>query len=145
MDFGWAWLGLELLKHIGLTELFERLMTSGREDVPGPLMSAVLVIARLCEPSCELQNAEHFYKDTVLWKTLAQMCKAAGLGDEPRRVFAELAKIRVVDVILPTRSGHSIRRRCVSQPSDHQAILLRRLGLNLPKNLPLDGKFLKAM
>jgi transposase len=81
----------------------------------------------------------------VLWKTLGQMCKAAGLGDEPRRVFEELGKIRVVDVVLPTRSGHKIRRRCVSQPSDHQAILLQRLGLNLPKNLPLTGKFLKEM
>lgn len=77
----------------------------------------------------------------VLWKTLAQMCKSAGLGDEPRRVFAELAKIRVVDVILPTRTCPSIRRRCVSQPTDHQAILLQRLGFNLPKNLPVDGKF----
>jgi len=73
------------------------------------------------------------------------MCKSAGLGDEPRRVFAELGKIRVVDVVLPTHSGHEIRRRCVSQPSEHQAILLQRLGLNLPKNLPLAGKFLKEM
>jgi len=81
----------------------------------------------------------------VLWKTLAQMCKSAGLGDEPRRVFAEFGKIRVVDVVLPTRSGNEIRRRCVSQPSEHQAILLQRLGLNLPKNLPLAGKFLKEM
>ena len=81
----------------------------------------------------------------VLWKTLAAMCKAAGIGDEPRRVFAELGKIRVVDVVLPTRTGHEIRRRCVSQPSDHQAILLQKLGLSLPKNLPLTGKFLKKM
>jgi transposase len=81
----------------------------------------------------------------VLWKTLGQMCKAAGLGDEPRRVFEELAKIKAVDVVLPIRSGGHIRRRCVSQPSDHQAILLQRLGLNLPKNLPLDGKFLKPV
>jgi transposase len=81
----------------------------------------------------------------VLWKTLAQMCKAAGMGDEPRRVFEELARIKVVDVVLPLRSGGHIRRRCVSQPSDHQAILLHRLGLNLPKNLPLDGKFLKTV
>ena len=81
----------------------------------------------------------------VLWKTLGKMCKTAGLGDEPRRVFEELAKIKAVDVVLPTRSGHTIRRRCVSQPTEHQAILLQRLGLNLPKNLPLDGKFLKAM
>jgi len=79
----------------------------------------------------------------VLWKTLAQMCKSAGLGDEPRRVFAEIGKIRIVDVVLPTRSGHEIRRRCVSQPSGHQAILLQRLGLNLPKKLPFAGKILK--
>jgi transposase len=79
----------------------------------------------------------------VLWKTLSLMCKAAGLGDEPRRVFEELAKIRVVDVVLPTRSGHPIRRRCVSQPTDHQSILLQRLCLKLPKNLPLSGTFLK--
>jgi transposase len=72
----------------------------------------------------------------VVWKTLAQMCKAAGLGDQPRRVFEELGKIRLVDVILPTRTGPSLRRRCVSQPTEHQAILLQRLGLNLPKNLP---------
>ena len=81
----------------------------------------------------------------VLWKTLGQLCKAAGLGAEPRRVFAELARIRVVDVILPTRSGHSIRRRRVSRLSDHQAILLQRLGLNLPKTMPLEDKILKTM
>ena len=81
----------------------------------------------------------------VVWKTLGQMCKAAGLGDEPRRVFEELAKIKAVDVVLPIRSGGHIRRRCVSQPSDHQAILLQRLGLNLPKNLPPTNKVLKKM
>jgi transposase len=77
----------------------------------------------------------------VLWKTLGQMCKAAGLGDEPRRVFEQLGKIRVVDVIMPTRSGHEIRRRCVSRPTEHQAILLQRLGLNLP----IEGEFLQRM
>lgn len=81
----------------------------------------------------------------VVWKTLAQMCKTAGLGDEPRRVFEELSKIKAVDVVLPIRSGGHIRRRCICQPTEHQAILLSRLGFSLPKNLPLDGKFLKAM
>jgi hypothetical protein len=79
----------------------------------------------------------------VVWKTLGQMCKAAGLGDEPRRVFEELANIKAVDVVLPIRSGGHIRRRCVSQPSDYPAILLQRLGLNLPKNLPPTNKILK--
>jgi transposase len=68
----------------------------------------------------------------VLWKTLFQMTKAAGLGDEPRRIFEELGKIRLVDVVLPTRSGAEIRRRCVTRPTEHQAILLQYLGLSLP-------------
>ena len=71
----------------------------------------------------------------VLWKTLGELCRAAGLGSEPRRVFAELGKITVVDVVLPTRMGVEIRRRCVTRPNDHQAILLQRLGLQLPTHL----------
>jgi hypothetical protein len=68
----------------------------------------------------------------VLWKTLHQMAKAAGLGDEPRRIFDELGEISLVDVVLPTRKGPEIRRRCVRRPTDHQAILLERLGLTCP-------------
>ena len=71
----------------------------------------------------------------VLWKTLAQLCRRAGLGDEPRRVFDELGELRMVDVILPTSEGIEIRRRCVSQPNEHQSILLERLGLELPRNM----------
>ena len=77
----------------------------------------------------------------VLWKTLHQMTQAAGLGDEPRRVFEELGKISLVDVVLPTRQkGVEIRRRCVARPTDHQAILLDRLGLNLPRQLKVAGQ-----
>lgn len=75
----------------------------------------------------------------VLWKTLAQMCQQAGLGHEPRRVFEELGRIQMVDVILPTRHGPEIRRRCVTKPTDHQAILLARLKLNLPASSPMGG------
>ena len=69
----------------------------------------------------------------VLWKTLAQRCRQAGLGDEPRKVIAELQQIHLVDVVLPTKSGIEIRKRCVTQPSQHQAILLQRLGFQLPQ------------
>jgi hypothetical protein len=72
----------------------------------------------------------------VLWKTLGLMCQRAGLGDEPRRVLEELSRIKVVDVVLRTRDGQEIRRRCVTRPDDHQAILLQRLGLTLPESLP---------
>lgn len=39
----------------------------------------------------------------------------------------------MIDVILPTRSGIEIRKRCLSKPTDHQQILLDRLQLQLPK------------
>jgi len=71
----------------------------------------------------------------VLWKFLGQLCQKAGLGDEPRRVLAELGELRVVDVILLTKDGREIRTRCVTQPSDHQQILLNHLNLQLPGRL----------
>jgi len=55
----------------------------------------------------------------VLWKTLGMWCNRAGLGD----------------VVLPTRAGISIRKRCVSSTTDHQAILLQRLSLEIPNCL----------
>jgi transposase len=71
----------------------------------------------------------------VLWKTLAGLCRKSGLGDEPRRVLEELKELRVVDVVLPTRDGIEIRKRCIAKPSEHQQILLHKLGLSLPSKL----------
>jgi transposase len=71
----------------------------------------------------------------VLWKTLFQLAQGAGLGDEPRRILHELGTISLVDVILPTRKGVDIRRRCVRKPTEHQAILLSRLGLSMPSQI----------
>lgn len=68
----------------------------------------------------------------VLWKTLAAMCRQAGLGDEPRQVFGAVSEIALVDVVLPTRNGPVLRKRCISQPTEHQQILLQRLTLKLP-------------
>ena len=73
----------------------------------------------------------------VLWKMLGQRCRAAGLGDEPRRVFDEIGQIRMVDVVLPTKAGPSIMRRCITRPTPHQAILLQRLGLKLPRQMKM--------
>ena len=38
-----------------------------------------------------------------------------------------------------------IRRRCVTRADEHQAILLQRLGLNLPSNLPVTDEKLGRM
>ena len=73
----------------------------------------------------------------VLWKTFALQCERAGLGSDPRKVFEELRQIRLVDVVLPTRNGVVIRKRCITRPTDHQAILLQRLGLRLPSALEI--------
>jgi transposase len=73
----------------------------------------------------------------VIWRALGQLCQTAGLGDEPRKVFDEISQIQMVDVVLPTKSGVNIRRRCVAQPTKHQAILLQRLGLTLPTHLQI--------
>ena len=73
----------------------------------------------------------------VLWKMLGQLCAKAGLGHEPRRVLAELSELRVMDVVLPTRDGVEIHKHCIAQPSEHQAILLDRLGLQLPSHLKM--------
>jgi transposase len=69
----------------------------------------------------------------VLWKSLEGLCRQAGLGDEPRKVFHELSQIKLTDVILPARNGTEIRLRCVGTPTKHQQILLQHLKLNLPQ------------
>jgi transposase len=71
----------------------------------------------------------------VLWKMLGQLCKSAGLGNEPRKVLDEIAQIKAVDVVLSTKQGATIKRCCISQPSKAQAVLLQRLNLHLPQYL----------
>jgi hypothetical protein len=73
------------------------------------------------------------------------MCRQGGLGDEPRRVLDELKHIQVVDILLPTKKGITLRRRCVTKPTDHQAILLQHLGLVLPSHLPIMEKKMNEM
>jgi len=69
----------------------------------------------------------------VLWKTLGRWCHAVGLGNEPRKVFTEVQAIRLVGVVLPTRTALALRKRCVSRPTEHQAVLLQQLGLSPPR------------
>jgi hypothetical protein len=75
----------------------------------------------------------------VLWKTLAQWMRAAGLGDAPRTLVEEFAKIKSGDVMLKARwtagREHPLRVRCVTTPDHAQKVLLHRLGLTLPQRL----------
>ena len=71
----------------------------------------------------------------VLWKCFAQMCKGAGLGDEPRQVVEEIKNLTLTDVVLPTRKGIELRLRCVNKPDKHLAVLLHKLKMEPPLRL----------
>ena len=75
----------------------------------------------------------------VLWKALAQWMRRAGLGDAPRTLIEEFAKIKSGDVVLPALladgSQRTIHLRCVTTPDEAQKVLLNRLGLTLPQRL----------
>lgn len=81
----------------------------------------------------------------VLWKTLEMWQSRAGLGNAPRTVLEELARIQSHDVVLPTASHGQIRLRCVTQPDAAQAALLDRLGVALPKRMRLAEQELPAL
>jgi transposase len=81
----------------------------------------------------------------VLWKTLEMWQQRAGLGNSPRTVLEELARIQSHDVVLPTPTHGNIRLRCVTQPDPAQAALLDRLGIVLPKRMRLDDSDLPVL
>jgi hypothetical protein len=65
-QFGDVWLGWTLWRALELDTFCEARMPRGRELVPWATMAAILVIARLCEPSSELHIAESWYRRTAL-------------------------------------------------------------------------------
>lgn len=64
--FGDVWLGWTLWRALKLDEACAKLLPRGRESVTWASMAAILVIARLCEPSSELHIAEDWYRKTAL-------------------------------------------------------------------------------
>jgi hypothetical protein len=64
--FGDIWLGWTLWRALQLDALCDEVLESGREAVPWAQMAAILVIARLCEPSSELHIAEDWYRRTAV-------------------------------------------------------------------------------
>jgi len=73
----------------------------------------------------------------VLWKALDLKCRQAGIGNSARKILEEISAIQMVDVVLPTKSGQEIRKRCISVPEPPLAQLLHKLKLTLPTNLDL--------
>ena len=88
---GDVWLGGTLWRALQLDGRCAERMPTGREAVPGSLMAAVLVIARLCEPSSARHLAEDGYRRTALEDLLG---RASEPVNEPRRY-------RALDHLLP--------------------------------------------
>jgi transposase len=65
-QFGDVYLALALWRGTGLAQLCEQLLPAGKAQVPWEKMAAVLVTARLCEPSSELHIAEDWHRRTAL-------------------------------------------------------------------------------
>jgi transposase len=89
--FGDVYLGLLLWNRLGFAEFCKEQMPSGREEIPWSIMAAVLVLARFCAPSSELQIAESWYEKTALDDLLGVM------GDK----ISDDRLYRALDALLP--------------------------------------------
>jgi transposase len=73
----------------------------------------------------------------AMWRTLEMWMHGKDLGNCARQLIKEIATVRSMDVVLPVHEAASrrtadLRLRVVARPDDQVAILLHRLGLELP-------------
>jgi hypothetical protein len=65
-QFGDVYLALALWRGVGLEDFCRQVLTPGKERIGWEKIAAVLVAARLCEPSSELHIAKDWYRRTAL-------------------------------------------------------------------------------
>ena len=102
-SFGAVWLGWLLWRALKLDERCSELMPRRRESVAWAEVVAILVIARLCEPSSELHVAERWYRTTALEDLL---------GVKTEEVYDERL-YRALDRLLPHKDAieqHLVKR-----------------------------------
>lgn len=64
--FGDVYLGLLLWNKLGFADFCTAHLPEGREEIPWSVMASILVCARFCAPSSELQIADSWYDKTAL-------------------------------------------------------------------------------
>ena len=69
-QFGGCWLGLALVRRLGLSALLEELLPQGREGISWSVMVQILVLGRMVEASSELRLAELTYEASALAELL---------------------------------------------------------------------------
>jgi transposase len=89
--FGDVYLGLHLWNKLGFAQFCREHMSEGREEIPWSVMACILVLARFCAPSSELQIAESWYGKTALDELLG----VAGEKVNDDRLY------RALDTLLP--------------------------------------------
>jgi transposase len=102
-SFGAVWLGWKLWRALKLDELLAELLPAGREAVGWAEVVAILVIARLCEPSSELHLSEDWFRTTALEDLL---------GVKPEQLYDERL-YRALDRVLPHKEAiekHLVKR-----------------------------------
>jgi len=64
--FGDVWMALGSWRLLGLDTLLEDAAPAGREEVPWPVVAAILSIARFCRPQSELHIESTWHRGTAL-------------------------------------------------------------------------------
>jgi len=93
--FGEVYLGLALWRRLQLDAFFDEAMEPGREEIPWSTMACILVLARFCAPSSELQIADFWYARTALDDLL---------GVAPEKVNEDRL-YRALDALLPHKDA----------------------------------------
>jgi len=76
----------------------------------------------------------------VPWKSLEMGQQSSGLGNSPRTILDQFARIQTHDVVLPTATHGDVRPRCVAQPDPAQVALFDRLGITIPKRMKINDQ-----
>jgi transposase len=93
--FGEIYLGLALWRRLKLDAFFDDSMEAGREEIAWGTMACILVLARFCAPSSELQIADFWYGKTALDDLL---------GVAPEKVNDDRL-YRALDTLLPHKDA----------------------------------------
>ena len=104
-QFGDVYLALALWRGVGLADLCDQLLPTGKERVAWEKIASVLVAARLCAPSSELHIAEDWYRRTAL-ADLLQLDDALLNKDRLYRALDKLLGHKAaIEVHLSRRAG----------------------------------------
>lgn len=110
LQFGDVYLALALWRGLQLEEFCAGVLPEGREEVPWEKMAAILVCARLCEPSSELHIAEDWFRRTALGDLLQVDPKVVNKDRLYRALDQLLPHKEALEAHLVRRTGELFRR-----------------------------------